>query len=248
MESTLVIAMVVLTITGIGVGTTGFGFALISVPALLLLYPPHTVVAVIFGASLLPSVLVVASAWRETDLRLVALLLPGGLLGLLLGAQILQLADPVILKLVVGLFVVVYALSMWRGYRPTGLGGPWAASLAGLASGALGTTTGLAGPPIVILFTARGLARDVFRGTIATYFIASDLIGLAVLFAGGTAGAPETRLTLLLTPPAAVGVLIGNALTRRLSAASFQRLTLLLLLATGVMGMTTALLALWQAS
>ena len=35
--------------------------------------PPQTVVVVIFSASLLPSVLVVASAWRETDLRLVAL-------------------------------------------------------------------------------------------------------------------------------------------------------------------------------
>ena len=46
-----------------------------------------------------------------------------------------------------------------------------AASLAGLASGTLGTAIGLTGPPIIILFTARQLPRDVFRGTIAAYFI-----------------------------------------------------------------------------
>lgn len=244
MDSTLVIAILVLAVTGIAVGTTGFGFALISVPPLLLLYPPQTVVAIIFGASLLPSVLVVASAWRQTDLRLVALLLPGALLGLLLGAQLLRLADPVILKLGAGLSVAVYALAMWRGHRPTGMDGPWAASLAGVASGTLGAATGLTGPPIVILFTARQLARDVFRGTISAYFIATSLVGLAILVAGGAVGADQGWLTLVLTPPAALGVLIGNVVARRISPATFQKLTLLLLLATGVSGTITAILAL----
>ena len=40
--------------------------------------------------------------------------------------------------LIAGLFVASYALLMWRGYRPSGMEGVWAASLAGVASGALG--------------------------------------------------------------------------------------------------------------
>jgi uncharacterized membrane protein YfcA len=244
LEPTLLVASLVLVISGIATGATGFGFALVSVPALLLLYPPQTVVIIIFGASVLPSLLVVASARRETDLRLAALLLPGALLGLLLGAQVLQLADPVYLKLIAGLFVAIYALLMWRGYHPPRLDGPWAASLAGAASGALGAATGLSGPPIVMLFTARQLPRDAFRGTISAYFIVTDLIGLAILFAGDTVGAHEGQLALLLTLPAALGVLAGNAVARRLSPAAFRALTLLLLLATGVVGMATALIAL----
>lgn len=244
MESTLIVACLVLGISGIAAGATGFGFALISVPPLLLLYPPQTVVLIIFGASLLPGVLVVASAWRETDLRLVGLLLPGAVIGLLLGAQVLQVANPLHLKLIAGCFVAIYALLMWRGYRPAGLDGPWAARLAGLASGTLGAATGLTGPPIVILFTARQIPRDAFRGAISAYFIVTDLIGLAILFAGGAVGAHEGRLTLFLTLPAVLGVLAGNAVARRLSPAAFQKLTLLLLLATGVVGMTTALIAL----
>jgi uncharacterized membrane protein YfcA len=243
-EITLVFAILVLLVTGVAVGATGFGFALISVPPLLLLYPPQTVVAIIFSASLVPSLLVIASAWRETDLRLVALLLPSALIGLLLGAQLLRLVDPVILKLVAGLFVAVYALAMWRGQRPTGMHGPWAASLAGVASGTLGAATGLTGPPIVILFMARQLPRDVFRGTISAYFIATGLVGLAILIAGGTVGAQEGWLALVLTPSASLGVLIGNVLARRMTPATFQALTLLLLLATGVTGMATAIVAL----
>ena len=245
MEATAVAAMIVLVVTGIAYGATGFGFSLIAVPPLLLLYEPPTVVVLAITVGMLPSLLVVASAWRETDLHLVALLLPGSLIGLLLGAQLLQLADPILLKLLTGLFVAAYALVMWRGYRPTGMGGPWAASMAGLASGVLGTATGLSGPPIIILFTARQIPKEVFRGTIVVYFIVIKLIGFAILLADGMVGAHEGWLTLFLTPPAVVGVLIGNRLAQRLSADTFRRLTLLLLLATGMLGMTTAILAFW---
>lgn len=245
MDNTLLLAFLVLIISGVSTGATGFGFALIAVPPLLLLYPPQTVVLIVFGASLLPGLMVVANAWRDTDLRLVALLLPGAVLGLLVGAQVLRVADPLHLKLIAGFFVAIYALLLWRGYRPPRLDGPGAASLAGLASGTLGAATGLTGPPIVMLFTARQLPRDAFRGTISAYFVITDLIGVIILFASGTVGAQEGQLTALLTLPAVLGVLAGNAIARRLSPAAFRSLTLLLLLATGVVGMTTALLALW---
>lgn len=244
MDGVLLVAMLILVVTGIAVGTTGFGFAMISVPPLLALYTPQTVVTIILGASLLPSLLVVASARQAVNLRLVAMLLPGALVGLPGGAQLLQVVDPVTLKLTAGLFVAVYALAMWRGVRPAGLGGPWAASLAGLISGALGTTTGLLGPPIIILFTARQLPRDAFRGSIAAYFVATSVIGLVILLRGGAVSAHDAAVTLLLTPAAVVGVLIGNRLARRIAPDTFQLLTVLLLLTTGTVGMATALLAL----
>ena len=47
----------------------------------------------------------------------------------------------------------------------------WATTIASTASGTLATSTGLSGPPVVILFNARGLEKDRFRITIAAYFI-----------------------------------------------------------------------------
>jgi len=236
--------MVIVGLSGIIFGMTGFGFALVSVPPLLLLYEPEVVVALTIGASLLTSVVVVLGARREMDGRLVLTMLPAACVGLLLGARILDIVDPTLLKIVAGALVAAYSMLLLRGFQPSGLGSGWAASVAGAASGALATSTGLSGPPVVILLTARQLARDAFRVTIAAYFIALNLIGIVVLLVSGSLGASEVITSAALTPAALIGTLIGNRLVRHFTAAGFRSLTLALLLLTGVMGVGTALVAL----
>ncbi len=237
-------AMVVVGVSGVIFGMTGFGFALVSVPPLLLLYDPETVVALTIGASLLTSVIVVLGARRELNSRLVFTMLPGACVGLLLGARILNVVDPTLLKIVAGTLVAAYSILLLRGYQPSGMKSGWAASVAGAASGTLATSTGLSGPPVVILFTARALTKDAFRVTIAAYFVAINLIGIVVLLAGGTLGESEFVTSAALTPAALIGTLIGNRFVRHFTAAGFRKLTLTLLLLTGLMGIGTALIAL----
>jgi uncharacterized membrane protein YfcA len=243
-DATLLAAMVIVGISGIIFGMTGFGFAMVSVPPLLLLYGPETVVALTIGASLLTSVIVVLGARHELDVRLVLTMLPGACVGLLVGAWILEIVDSAVLKIVAGALVAGYSILLLRGYQPSGMSGVRAATIAGTASGVLATSTGLSGPPVVILFTARQLAKDAFRVTISAYFIAINLIGILVLLAGGTVGESEVVTSVLLTPAAVLGTLIGNRLVRRFTARGFRKLTLALLLLTGVMGIGTAVVAL----
>lgn len=244
MDATLLTAMVIVAVTGVIFGMTGFGFALVSVPPLLLLYDPNVVVALTIGVSLLTSAVVVLSARREVDGRLVVSVLPGAIVGLLIGARILAVVDPTVLKIAVGTFVGGYSILLLRGFQPVGLGSNWAASLAGVASGALATSTGLAGPPIVMLFTVRHLARDAFRVTIATYFVIINVIGFIVLLIGGSIGESEVVLSAALTPAAGLGALIGSCLVRHFTAVEFRKLTHGLLLLTGIMGIGTALVEL----
>jgi uncharacterized membrane protein YfcA len=196
------------------------------------------------GISLLTSAVVVHGARRELERRLVLTLLPGALAGLLIGARILAVADATLLKIVTGTLVAGYAMSLLLGFQPRFGAGGWAATLAGAASGTLATATGLSGPPVVILFTALGLTKDAFRVSIAAYFVVLNLAGFAILLASGTIGDGDVVTTAALTPPALLGTLAGNRLVRRLSAAGFRRLTLSMLLLTGLMGVGTALAAL----
>ena len=158
MDATLMAAMVIVGVSGVIFGMTGFGFALVSVPPLLLIHSPETVVALTIGASMLTSVIVVLGARRELDGRLVLSMLPGACVGLLIGVWVLKVIDPALLKITAGALVAAYSILLLRGYQPSGMRGGWWASTAGAASGALATSTGLSGPPVVILFTARQLA------------------------------------------------------------------------------------------
>jgi uncharacterized membrane protein YfcA len=242
-DLTLVAAMLAIAASGVVFGLTGFGFALVSVPPLLLLYPPETVVAVTLGVGLVMSGIVVRDAWRDLQPRTVISLLPGALLGLLVGLRVLTEMDPVWLKAAAGIIVTGYALLVLRGIEFRGMTHRWAPTIAGFASGTLAISTGLSGPPVVMLFAARRLSIGAFRSNFASYAVILNLAGLAVLGGGSTVGRTDLIITCALLPAALLGTLTGNRLVRRLDPARFRTLTLALLLTTGIVALTTVVAA-----
>jgi len=240
----LLAAMAIVAVSGVIFGMTGFGFALISVPPLLLLYEPTTVVALMICITIATSGIVMVSGRSELDWRLVFALFPGALLGLAIGTRILQDVDPVALKIVAGTFVAIYSVALLAGFQPVGGRNPIAIFAASLTSGALATSTGLSGPPIVMLLSARQMAKDAFRSTITTYFVVIAIASLPLLLASGAVGQSEIVTSLWLSPAAMVGTFVGNRLVRKMNAAAFRKLTLVLLLVTGLMGIITAAVAL----
>lgn len=236
-------AMLVIAGSGVVFGITGFGFALVSVPPLLLLYPPETVVTVTLGVGLLTSGIVVFDTWRDLQARTVLALLPGGIVGLLVGVYIVTEVDPVWLKAGAGIIVTGYALLLLRGIEPRGMQSRWAPPAAGFASGVLATSTGLSGPPIVMLLTARRLPAGAFRSTIAVYFVFLSVTALSVLIGGRAIDRDDLSVSAVLVPAALLGTLAGSRLVQRLDAARFRTLTLVLLLTTGVFAVGTVVTA-----
>ena len=102
-----------------------------------------------------------------------------------------------------------------RAPRPGRGGGEppaWARPAAGLASGALNTSTSTGGPPVVLLLMGRGCRPAVVRDTLTTSFV-----GFAVVSDGGARAdrAPAApcrtpRWVAALVPLTAAGQLAGR--------------------------------------
>src|SRR3712207_8180612 len=86
-----------------------------------------------------------------------------------MGVEVLRVVNPLYIRLAVGVVVVFSALLLLRDIRLPGAETRWGTVVAGSTSGALSTSTGLAGPPIVLLLASRGLPKRVFRGSSAMY-------------------------------------------------------------------------------
>jgi uncharacterized protein len=244
LDAALIAALVIISVAGVTSGMTGFGFGLISVPVLLTIYDPATVVTLSLGLSFFTCMLVVYSAWRSTDTRVVLTMLPGAAVGLFAGAYLLAIANPDVIKIVAGTIVVIFSIVLLRGVSVRSAHSRIAALLAGGASGALATSTGLSGPPAVMLLAARDYQRDAFRATICAYFVAINVIGFAALLWQDLLTGAQIGTTATLLPAALLATYAGTRLSRFVPPAMFRRLTLLLLLLTGAMGGVTALLAL----
>jgi uncharacterized protein len=244
LSAALLVAILSALLAGIVSGMTGFGLALISVPLLLFVYEPRTVVVITAVLSVVINFAVVWDSWRDADRRVVIALLPPAFVGVVAGAELLRVVDPDYIRLVVGIVVVFSALLLLRDIRLPGAQTRWGAVVAGSASGALSTSTGLAGPPIVLLLASRGFPKRVFRGSSALYFLVMSLLGLAVLLFRGLLEAGDVPLTLALVPAAFLGKFIGTALLKKVSEKAFRVVSLGLVILTGALGVATAAWAL----
>jgi uncharacterized protein len=92
------------------------------------------------------NVVVIWDSWRDADRRMVLALLLLALAGVV-GVEVLRVVDPEYIRLAVSLVVVFSALLLLREVRLPEAESRWGPVVAGSTSGALSSSTALAGAP-----------------------------------------------------------------------------------------------------
>jgi uncharacterized membrane protein YfcA len=225
-------------------GLTGFGFGLVIVPVLLLLFPPATVVVLTTSLAIASGMPILAQDYGLVRARLITPLLIPALGGQLIGVQVLTGVDTRYIKLAAGAVVVVFAVLVARGFLIPGIRSRLAPVAAGLASGVLGTSTGMPGPPVVLFLTDRTPEPRVFRASITFYFFMLNLVSILLVARTGLVGRREAALAVALLPVALTGRRIGQDLLHRVNQAQFHAISLGLLILTGSSAALTALFGL----
>jgi uncharacterized protein len=166
-----------------------------------------------------------------------ALLVGAALPGLALGALAVSHLSKPPLQLAVG--VAILAALAFRLDRPGRLGAPGFGAAAGFVAGALTTTVGINGPPLVIWLRARRATITELRDTLAVVFLGLNLIAIPTVAARGG------RIPAALVPALAAGLLAGHLLGlqahRRLAPRTLDRALRVILAAAAVGSIVAAL-------
>lgn len=243
-DGVFLLACVIVFVATLIAGLAGFGLSIVSVPPLLMIYDPATVIALNKILTLGTTWIILVEAWRHISWRWIVRILPVALIGLLVGSYLLRVLDPNVIKVIAGVIVISLAVLLLT-WQPVALRErPWMAPFIGLVSGTSSTATGMAGPPLVLFFTVMAVEKEVFRATSAMYFIALDLVGLPTLVSQGTVTMNDLKLAVALAPVALVGRLLGGKLVPHVSPRAFRRATLALLLLTGSVSVVSGVSAL----
>jgi uncharacterized membrane protein YfcA len=209
--------VLIITIAASIQGAIGFGMALIAAPTLVLI-DPALVPAPLMMSSLVLVTLIAFRDHAHADFKTVRWAIGGNVFGSAVGASILTLLDPAGFALLFGALVLLgVGLSVLGVHimvrRRSALG-------AGALGGFMGTTAAIGGPPMALVYQHAEAAS--FRGTLATYFIVSNTVGLTALFLAGRFRMPEVELGLLLIPGQIAGFLLSNQLKRLLHGRSIR--------------------------
>jgi uncharacterized membrane protein YfcA len=219
-------------------GAVGFAHNLVALPLLLLVgLPLPDVVVVNLTVSALVRVVVVTRFRRDVDRRRAGGLVLAAVPGIAAGTLVLAVVPVPVLEVAAGITALVAVAAMTLLPTPAG---PWEAgrghvAAAGALGGFLGATTSLNGvPPALLLARARATATSTIAD-LAAYFLVGNAITLALLTAAGTGlRADLVPLLAAWAPIALVGNTLGVRFGRGLAPEAFRRLTLLVIVVSGV--------------
>lgn len=237
-ELTLAIAAVI-GVSAVLQASTGFGFAILSAPLLTALVggPMAVTTITIAGAGVDALVLGARRTLPRPDWPIVAVLALWSIPGMVLGAFALTRLPRSGLQILVAAAVLIAighrVHANRRDIKEPQPGSRmrrrvWHAPFAGLASGALGTSTTLAGPPVVIYLTRRLSDPLSARDTLVALSLVRLPVAVLVLTRAG-AWAPPTSGLVAILAAAVVGSVAGQSVHARLDQRSYQRATLGLL-------------------
>ena len=108
-----VMAAIVIILIGLSKGGLGGTLAALATPLMAVVMPAHKVIGLLLPILIIADVFALAAHWMRWDKKLVALLLPGAILGVAIGTFFLTSISPEALRRVIGiiiLFFVVYKM------------------------------------------------------------------------------------------------------------------------------------------
>jgi uncharacterized membrane protein YfcA len=226
-EPTLVVAFTVF-------GMVGFGTTLVAAPILAHLVPVTTLVPAMALLDLAAASGTALKLGSQVDRNEVKRLLPPMVCGSAFGTYILFAVPLKTLMLLLGIFVVAYALN---GLRPKPVRPPVSSRWAwwyGIAGGVLSALFGAGGWVYSIYLVRRLDDPGAIRGTQVAVLTASAFIRVALFaVAGRYFDLALLALVLLLLPAMVLGLIIGNRMTLRMDRKRFMQVLYLVLLGTG---------------
>lgn len=216
-------------------GVGGLGYAMFCAPLAAIFFPelvPGPLLAV--GAPL--ALLAYLRERQAVDVRVAVAALAGRIAGTLVAAGLLGYFNGQGLSVFFALLIltaVALSLGGWK-VAPTTRN----LSLAGLASGVMGTITAAGGPPFAIAM--QQLAPASIRATLGVVFFLGTLVSLLALTSVGQMGRVQWLYSLVLLPWMLAGFAFSSVLARSVSRQRIRHW----LLGTALV---SALVILWQA-
>jgi uncharacterized membrane protein YfcA len=232
-----VAAIPAILLVGIAKGGFGGGVGLIGTPMVALTTTPTRAAAILLPILCVMDIVGVIAYRKSWDAANLRILVPGALVGILLGSATFRFLDESLIRLLIGALAVGFVLQHWlegeSATAPTaprlGVGSVWATF-----SGFTSFVAHAGGPPLSVYLLPQRMDKTLFVGTTVIYFTVVNYVKLIPYSLLGQFSAENVRTSLLLLPLAPLGMWLGIWLHRRIDEELFYRIVYIMLALVGL--------------
>jgi uncharacterized membrane protein YfcA len=224
-------------LTGMMRAGFGGGVGIVAAPVLALMIPAKQALGVILPLTLAADVITVRYYWGHWEPKLVRALLPGCLIGIGIGAVLLDLIPEDMFRRLLGGMACVYALFQVVGSRLTDrlqTSSRTGGLVVGIMAGLVSTLLHSGGVVMMLYLAPLGLAGRRFVATAFLVGVALNLVKIGPYIVLGVIDQDSLAISVRMLPALAVGALLGILLNHKLPKVWFNRMILAIVLTVGV--------------
>lgn len=230
----VILMVVAVLLTGISKSGFAGGVGVIAVPLISLKASPAFAVAVMLPLLIVMDAFSLKAWWRQRVDRLLLLMFPPAILGVAIGYFTYGWFDDALLKLVLGIFSVLFGIwGLLKPLRGKLLPG-WVGRLCGGVAGFTSFIAHAGGPPLNFYLLQCQLTKQQFLGTAVVFLAITNLVKLIPYTLLGLVNIDNLTIALLLMPVAWLGVRFGLVIQKRIDGELFFRIILCLLILLGI--------------
>jgi uncharacterized membrane protein YfcA len=200
---------------------------MVAVPLLTFVMPARDAAGMMLPLLLVMDVFAVWNYRHDADWRILRIMLPGAMVGTVVGWVLWTIVSDAMVLLFVGVITLLFILDAivpWRkkleGLPPSK---PWGIFWGGFA-GFTSFISHTGGPPFQIYVLPQKLTPVRYAGTNAYFFAIVNTAKLVPYFFLGQLSVSNLTVGAILAPVAAAGVLVGVYLVRRISVKLFYQI------------------------
>lgn len=229
-----------LSVTFIGAvvqSATGFAFAMIVVPAYVILLDSAAgvqiaiILSVVMSASHMPRL---KSSIPTEVLKWIGM---GCIAGFPAGIYIYNILDLTMLKLMVAIFLIIISLEngirLWRDREGSEKHHKGLLASVGAISGVLGTSLAMPGPLVMAYLSRTNLGKDEIRATMISFFVFAYITILIVQVAVIGIERQTWVSSAYMVPAALLGVFFGHQISKKIDEKLFRAIVLVILVTAG---------------
>lgn len=236
MTSTIAIVALGAVTAGFVQGLSGFAFGLVAMSFWAWVIDPKLAAVLAVTGAFTGQVIAALSVRRAFDRAALAPFLLGGLAGIPIGVVLLPHLDMVLFKALLGSLLVLWcpAMLVAKDLPRITIGGRSADALVGLFGGILSGFGGFTGTLPTLWCTLRGYERDTQRAVIQNFNLSMLAVTLTSYIVTGLLTREALPMLAIVLPSMLLPTFLGTRLYLGISEGTFRRLVLMLLTASGV--------------
>ncbi|MCP4425187.1 MAG: sulfite exporter TauE/SafE family protein [Chloroflexi bacterium] len=218
---------------------TGFGSALVSIPLLALLFDLKFAIPLEALFEVGFSILLMNKVYKAINKTILFPVILGALIGSLLGTYILYSFATIFLKRMLGIGIILFALSLLmeksgNAKKSVSISSNWG-FLAGGIGGVFGGLFGTSGPPFVMYLTYKLKQKNVLRASLIGLFAIDYSWRVGIFATTGLLTVDILKFALILTPALILGTILGHKAHFQINEIRYRQIVAAILIISGIL-------------